>query len=101
MLRSADDLFASCYGTTFLTALVLAGPGLGWSAWRYAQLAKARASDPDEQHQTAYDAWSQRAAGYEQAELSRLDGLPEWGSAESLHGAPTCSAARWPGGGHC
>ena len=74
---------AAPFGTTFLTALVLAAPGLGWTGWRYAHLATAKAADPDQQYQTAHEAWSQRAAGHEQAELARLDGAPEWGSAQS------------------
>ncbi len=74
---------AAPFGTTFLTALVLAAPGLGWTGWRYAQFATARAADPGQQYQDAHEEWSQRAAGYEQAELARLDGQPEWGSAQS------------------
>ena len=74
---------AAPYRTTFLTALVLAGPGLGWSVWKYAQLAQAKAADPDQQHQVAHDGWAQRAANYEQAELARLERVPEWGSAPS------------------
>lgn len=74
---------AAPYGTTFLTALLLAGPGLGWSVWKYLQLTQARAIIPDQQYQAAYDGWAQRAAGHEQAELARLDQVPEWGSASS------------------
>ncbi len=71
------------YGTTFVTALLLAAPGLGWSVWRYVQLAQAKADDPDVQHQAAYQQWAQRAAGHEQTELVRLEQVPEWGSAQS------------------
>ncbi len=74
---------AAPYGTTFLTALLLGGPGLGWSAWRYAQLAQAKTADPDQQYQSAHEQWAQRAVGYEQSELARLARVPEWGSAES------------------
>ena len=74
---------AAPYGTAFLAALVLAGPGLGWTAWRYAQLASAKAVDPEQQYQAAHEQWTQRAAGYEQAELARLDGVPQWVSAQS------------------
>lgn len=73
----------AAYGTTFLAAIVLAGPGVGWSARRYAQLAKARKSDPDEQYQAAREEWSHRATAYQQTELARLAGTPEWGSAQS------------------
>jgi hypothetical protein len=74
---------AAPYGTTFLTALVLAGPGLGWSAWKYAQLSQAKAVSPDQQYQAAHEQWAMRSAGYEQAELARLEQIPEWGSAPS------------------
>jgi hypothetical protein len=74
---------AAPYGITFLTALVLAGPGLGWSAWKYVQLTQARAASPDRQYQAAHQQWALRAAGHEQAELARLEQVPEWGSAQS------------------
>ena len=74
---------AAPYGTTILAALVLAGPGLAWSAWKYAQLAQAQAASPDQHHRTARDGWAQRAAGHEQAELARLERVPAWGSAQS------------------
>ncbi len=71
------------YGTTFVTALLLAAPGLGWSAWKYAQLAQVKAADPEVQYEAAHDAWANRAAGHEQGELARLEQVPEWGSASS------------------
>lgn len=37
---------AASYGTTLLTALILAGPGAGWTAWKYAQLTQARTASP-------------------------------------------------------
>jgi hypothetical protein len=37
-------------GPVFLTALVLAAPGLGWAGWRYAQCSAARAADPRQQY---------------------------------------------------
>jgi len=74
---------AAPYGTAFLIALVLAGPGLGWSAWRYVHLVQARAADPEQQYQAMHEQWAQRAAGYERAELARLEQVPEWGSAPS------------------
>jgi hypothetical protein len=37
-------------GPVFLTALVLAAPGLGWAGWRYAQFSAARAADPRQQY---------------------------------------------------
>jgi hypothetical protein len=74
---------AAPYGTTFLTALVLAGPGLGWSAWRYARLAQAKAIDPDQRYRVAHEEWTQLAADYQRAEFARLERVPEWGSAQS------------------
>jgi len=74
---------AAPYGATFLTALVLAVPGLGWSAWKYAQLARAKSVHPEQQHQAAHEQWAQRAADFERAELARLEQVPEWGSAPS------------------
>ena len=41
------------YGTTFVTALIVAAPGLGWAVWKYAQLAQAKAADPDGQYLAA------------------------------------------------
>ena len=73
---------ASSSGTTIVTALALAGPGLGWAGWRYAQLNAARAADPRQHHQQAHQQWAARAAQHEQAELYRLAEVPEWGSAE-------------------
>ena len=69
------------FGTTILTALVLGGPGLGWSGWRYAQLSTAKAADPGQQYQQAHQEWAAKAAQHEQAELDRLAEVPEWGSA--------------------
>ena len=63
--------------------VVLAAAGLAWPAWCLAQLALARHADPAQAHQAALDGWTQRAAGHEQAELARLDGVPEWASARS------------------
>jgi hypothetical protein len=69
-------------GTTILTAFILAGPGLGWAGWRYAQYSAAKAADPRQQYQTAHGQWAARAAEHEQAELDRFAEVPEWGSAE-------------------
>jgi hypothetical protein len=71
------------FGSTIVTALVLALPGLGWTGWRYLQLAQAKDADPQRQYQAARDQWATRAADWEQAELARLAHLPEWGSAGS------------------
>jgi hypothetical protein len=72
------------FGTTILIALVLAGPGLSWSAWQYTQYSTARTADPEQQCQQAQQEWADRAADHEQAELDRVAPVPEWGSAELL-----------------
>jgi hypothetical protein len=64
------------FGTTILIALVLAGPGLGWSVWQYAQYKAARTTDPrttdpGQQYQQAQREWAGRAADHERAELDR------------------------------
>jgi hypothetical protein len=71
------------YRTAILAALLLAGPGLGWTVWRYVQLVQARAADPERQYQAAQEHWERRATGYEHTELARLEQVPEWGSAPS------------------
>jgi hypothetical protein len=70
------------FGTTLITAVILAAPGTGWTLWRLAQLNLAKDADPQRQYHAAYDGWAQRAAEHEQAELARLGNVPEWGSAE-------------------
>src|ERR1700677_1265309 len=69
-------------GTTILTAFILGAPGLGWAGWRYAQFSAAKASEPWHLYQAAHGQWAGRAAEHEQAELDRVAGVPEWGSAE-------------------
>ena len=73
---------ASSSGTTFVTALILAGPGLGWAGWRYSQLSAAKTANPEQHHQQARQQWAERASQHEQDELYRLAEVPEWGSAE-------------------
>jgi hypothetical protein len=65
----------------FVVAVVIAGPLLAWSGWQAKQLRQAKASDPQRLYQVAYGQWAQQAAAWEQAELTRLAGVPEWGSA--------------------
>ena len=68
-----------------LTALsiALAVIGLGWPAWCLARLLYAQNWDPVRVHQAALNGWHHRAGEHEQAELARLDGVPEWASAGS------------------
>jgi hypothetical protein len=68
-------------GTTAITALVLAAPGLGWSAYRFWQLRLAKATDPRHLYEVAHAGWASRAAAFEKAELERVASVPEWGSA--------------------
>ena len=69
-------------GGIVLTAFVLCTPGLAWTGWRWIQRNQATTIDPVRVCESArHDHW-QRASLHEQAELARLGGLPEWGSAE-------------------
>ena len=75
---------SSPFGTTIVTAFILAAPGLGWAGWRYSQLTAAKAADPGQQYQAAQGQWASRAAEHERFELDRVSHVPEWGSAELL-----------------
>lgn len=69
-------------GAIIATALVVSGPGIGWTIWRWVQRNQAAAADPARLHEQARYERDQRAAWHEQAELARLGNVPEWGSAE-------------------
>ena len=69
-------------GLTVL-AIAFAVAGAGWPAWCCARLALAGGADPARMYQTARDGWTLRAHQHQQAELARLDGVPEWGSVRS------------------
>jgi hypothetical protein len=56
---------------------------IAWPAWCLARLLLARDTDPARMHQAAVHGWRQRAGEHEQAELARLDRVPEWASALS------------------
>jgi hypothetical protein len=71
---------AAPFGITIITAIILALPGAGWTLWRYAQVNLAKDADPQRQYHVAYNGWQQREAGWQQAELARVGGVPEWGS---------------------
>ena len=61
----------------------VAAAAIAWPAWCLARLLLARDADPARMHQAALAGWRQRAGEHEQAELARLDGVPEWASARS------------------
>lgn len=68
--------------TPVLGVVVLCGPGLAWTGWRWRERGAAAAADPLAVYELEHQQWAQRAAAHEQAGLARLDGMPEWGSAE-------------------
>jgi len=61
----------------------VAAAGIAWPAWCLARLLLARDADPARMHQAAQAGWRHRAGEHEQAELARLDQVPEWASALS------------------
>jgi hypothetical protein len=63
--------------------VALAATGVAWPAWCLTRLAPARRADPGRAQQAVLDEWRQRAGTHEQAELARLDSIPEWASATS------------------
>ena len=68
-------------GLTAVTILVLCGPGFGYAGWRWLQREQARDVTPQQEYRQALAEWDQRATEHEAAELARLAGQPEWGSA--------------------
>jgi hypothetical protein len=71
------------FGIIVLVAVVLALPGTGWTVRRFAQFNLAKGADPQRLHQAAYEGWRQRAGQWEGDQLSRVAGVPEWGSAST------------------
>jgi hypothetical protein len=69
-------------GDIVLTALVLCGPGLAWTGWQWRRRYQAGTVNPARVYELARQEYGQRASWHQQSELARLDGLPEWGSAE-------------------
>ncbi len=63
--------------------IMLAAIGVAWPAWCLARLLLARRADPAWEHQAALAGWRQRASEHQQAELARLNQVPEWSSARS------------------
>jgi hypothetical protein len=68
-------------GATAVAIVALCGPGFGYVGWRWLQREQARDSTPQQEYRQALADWDQRATGHESAELARLAGQPEWGSA--------------------
>ncbi len=66
---------------TLITVVVLCGPGLGYAGWCWLRRDQARDVTPEQEYYQAVAEWEERAAGHEDAELARLAGQPEWGSA--------------------
>jgi len=67
--------------TTLAAAVIVAGSGLVYTIrcwWRRGRTAAAR---PEQKYRKTLEAWQQRAAGHQQAELARLGNVPEWASA--------------------
>jgi len=70
-------------GTLAWLPFAVAAAGIAWPAWCLARLRLARDADPARMHQAALTGWRHRAGEHEQAELARLDQVPEWASARS------------------
>jgi hypothetical protein len=65
---------------TVLTAIAACSPGLAYAGWQWQRYQQWRAIDPGQEYQQALNDWTQRAAWHQHAELTRLNGQPEWGS---------------------
>ena len=86
VLYAASALAAEAHrdaGALAVLPIALAVIGAGWPACCLARLVIARRADPAQAHQAALAGWRQRASEHEQAELARLDSVPEWSSASS------------------
>jgi hypothetical protein len=69
-------------GGTLLTALILGIPGVIITSVYWQRREQAKQADAGPDYQQALEAWQQRAAAHEHAELARLHDEHEWGSAE-------------------
>jgi hypothetical protein len=65
-----------------VVALAAAGSGLGYTALTWWRQRQAGAAEPEQEYHRAREAWQQRAATYQQAELARLGPVAAWSSAE-------------------
>jgi hypothetical protein len=63
-------------------AVVACGSGLGYTARCWYRQVRTAGADPEQLYRQAAQAWRQRAAAHQRAELARLGRVPEWGSAE-------------------
>jgi len=64
-----------------IAAVVVAGSGLGYTVrcwWRRGRTAAAR---PEQKYRRTLEAWQERAADHQQAEIARLGHVPEWSAA--------------------
>ena len=92
--RSVSGQFS--LGLTAVTFVVLCGPGFAWTGWQWLRREQSRDMTPEQEYRQAMADWDQRATDHENAELARLAGQPEWGSATIPRGGPTSSAERSP-----
>ncbi len=87
VLLLADGCRANLGGTSplgaDLVALLICSPGIVLTAvkWQRSRPAAARSDRFSEDYQQALARWQERAAGWQQAELARLQDAYEWGSA--------------------
>ena len=77
--RSVSGNFS--LGLTAVTIAALCGPGFAWTGWQWLRREQARDMTPEQEYREAMAGWDQRATDHENAELARLAGQPEWGSA--------------------
>jgi len=66
---------------TVVAVIVVGGPGLAWTGWRWRQQRQAQAADPDELYEQARWDWEERATAHEEAGLASVSQLPAWESA--------------------
>ena len=67
--------------TALAAAVIVTVSGLGYTVrswWRHSRTAAAQ---PEQNYRKALEAWQQRAADHQQAELARLGDVPEWATA--------------------
>jgi hypothetical protein len=69
-------------GATVLAGLVLGLAGLVITSVHWQKREQARQAPAGQEYQQALEAWQRGATAHEQAELARLHGEAEWGSAE-------------------
>ena len=77
--RSVSGNFS--LGLTAVTIAALRGPGFAWTGWQWLRREQARDMTPEQEYRQAMAGWDQRATDHENAELARLAGQLEWGSA--------------------